>query len=69
MSRLLFANCSASSYQDDSSNCKAPESLRLRFRRDCVSAVANRWGFWHLGQLAADYRNLFDELPSETLAR
>jgi AraC-like DNA-binding protein len=34
-----------------------------------VSDVANRWGFWHLGQLAADYRHLFDELPSETLAR
>lgn len=34
-----------------------------------VSDVANRWGFWHLGQLAADYRHLFAELPSETLAR
>ena len=34
-----------------------------------VSAIANRWGFWHLGQLAADYRQLFDELPSEMLAR
>jgi AraC family ethanolamine operon transcriptional activator len=34
-----------------------------------VSDVANRWGFWHLGQLAADYRQLFDELPSKTLLR
>jgi AraC family ethanolamine operon transcriptional activator len=34
-----------------------------------VSEVAHRWGFWHLGQLAADYRQLFDELPSETLVR
>jgi AraC family ethanolamine operon transcriptional activator len=34
-----------------------------------VSEVANRWGFWHLGQLASDYRHLFDELPSETLVR
>lgn len=34
-----------------------------------VSDVANSWGFWHMGQLAADYRNLFGELPSETLRR
>jgi len=29
--------------------------------------VASRWGFWHMGQLAADYRKHFGELPSETL--
>jgi AraC-like DNA-binding protein len=29
--------------------------------------VANRWGFWHLGQFAADYRKFFGELPSQTL--
>jgi len=34
-----------------------------------VNTIANRWGFWHMGQLATDYRHLFDELPSETLAR
>lgn len=34
-----------------------------------VGANANRWGFWHMGQFAADYRRHFDELPSETLAR
>jgi len=34
-----------------------------------VNTIANRWGFWHMGQFAADYRHLFDELPSETLAR
>ena len=32
-----------------------------------VAEVASRWGFWHMGQLAADYRQLFGELPSETL--
>ena len=32
-----------------------------------VSDVANRWGFWHMGQFAADYRRLFGELPSQTL--
>ncbi len=31
--------------------------------------VANRWGFWHMGQFAADYREHFGELPSETLRR
>lgn len=32
-----------------------------------VSDVANRWGFWHMGQFARDYRAHFDELPSQTL--
>ena len=31
-----------------------------------ISDVANRWGFWHMGQFAADYCRLFGELPSET---
>jgi AraC-like DNA-binding protein len=35
--------------------------------RGVVSDIANRWGFWHMGQFAKDYRSLFDELPSETL--
>jgi AraC family ethanolamine operon transcriptional activator len=34
-----------------------------------VADVANSWGFWHMGQFAADYRKLFGELPSETLKR
>jgi AraC-like DNA-binding protein len=34
-----------------------------------VADVANRWGFWHMGQFAADYRRQFGELPSETLRR
>ncbi|MCP4405581.1 MAG: helix-turn-helix domain-containing protein [bacterium] len=32
-----------------------------------VADVANRWGFWHMGQFAKDYRKLFGELPSSTL--
>jgi len=35
---------------------------------DKVADVANRWGFWHMGQFAADYRRQFGELPSETVA-
>ena len=34
-----------------------------------VSDIANRWGFWHMGQFASDYRRQFGELPSESLAR
>jgi AraC family ethanolamine operon transcriptional activator len=34
-----------------------------------VSDIANKWGFWHLGQFAKDYRHWFGELPSETRCR
>lgn len=34
-----------------------------------VADIANRWGFWHMGQFAADYRTMFDEMPSETLRK
>lgn len=34
-----------------------------------VGDVAARWGFWHLSRFAADYKALFDELPSVTLQR
>lgn len=32
-----------------------------------VADIANAWGFWHMGQFAADYRKLFSENPSVTL--
>ena len=32
-----------------------------------VQDVASEWGFWHLGQFARDYRQLFGEKPSATL--
>jgi AraC-like DNA-binding protein len=46
-------------------------------RRELVEAApdekvvdfANKWGFWHMGQFASDYRKMFGELPSETLSR
>ena len=34
-----------------------------------VKAAALSFGFWHLGQFAHDYRAIFGELPSATLAR
>lgn len=46
--------------------------VRRDLRRGGPEAVADhaaRWGFWHLPRFAADYRALFDERPSETLAR
>lgn len=32
-----------------------------------VVDAANRWGFWHMGRFAANYRRQFAELPSRTL--
>jgi AraC-like DNA-binding protein len=31
-----------------------------------VHEIARRWGFWHSGEFAADYRRLIGELPSQT---
>jgi len=31
-----------------------------------ISIIANRWGFGHSGQFAADYKKLFGEFPSES---
>jgi AraC family ethanolamine operon transcriptional activator len=33
-----------------------------------VSQIAIRWGFWHMGKFAADYRLAFGELPSQSLS-
>lgn len=38
-----------------------------RSQRIGVHDAAARWGFWHLGLFAADYRRQFGELPSQTL--
>lgn len=49
-------------------------ALRLNgVRRDLrdgaasVQQAAARWGFWRMGEFAADYRRQFAELPSQTL--
>jgi len=34
-----------------------------------VKRVALEWGFWHLGRFASQYRALFGESPSTTIAR
>ncbi len=33
-----------------------------------VARIAHRWGFWHPGEFAADYRRLFGERPSQTMS-
>lgn len=43
------------------------ELVRSLHSRSLINEVANRWGFWHMSQFAADYRRFFGELPSETL--
>lgn len=35
--------------------------------RDSVQDIAARWGFWHLSRFAQYYREMFGELPSDTL--
>lgn len=42
--------------------------LRALTETERITDVANEWGFWHMGQFAADYRRHFGELPSETVA-
>ncbi|WP_081417925.1 helix-turn-helix domain-containing protein [Microcystis aeruginosa] len=34
-----------------------------------ISDVARQFGFWHLGRFSQYYRQLFGQLPSETIAR
>ncbi|MHA7777657.1 helix-turn-helix transcriptional regulator [Roseibium sp. M-1] len=46
------------------------QDLAKRSERQCtIAIVANDWGVTELGRFAGWYRNLFGELPSETLAR
>ena len=32
-----------------------------------VADAANQWGFWHMGQFARDYQDLFGVLPKDDL--
>jgi AraC family ethanolamine operon transcriptional activator len=50
-------------------NAVRRELLQRREEALRVGDVAARWGFWHLGRFASDYRALFGERPSETVIR
>lgn len=43
--------------------------LQQQNLRTTVTATAMNFGFWHLGRFADEYRSLFGESPSSTLAR
>jgi len=48
----------------------AVQAELVRLGSDAViSDIANKWGFWHMGNFAAAYRKQFGELPSATLNR
>ena len=36
---------------------------------ETILRLAERWGFWHAGQFAHDYTQLFGENPSQTRLR
>ncbi|NWK55774.1 AraC family transcriptional regulator [Verrucomicrobiaceae bacterium N1E253] len=40
---------------------------RSKLKNLKIADVANAWGFWHMGQFAADYQKSFGEKPSQSL--
>jgi len=40
--------------------------LRQLSTEKSIADIANRWGYWHMGQFARDYQRQFGELPSHT---
>jgi AraC-like DNA-binding protein len=50
--------------------CRVRHDLQVPGNEDdSVSSAARRWSFTHMGQFSHDYRVLFGEMPSQTLAR
>jgi AraC-like DNA-binding protein len=41
--------------------------LKTNSENSNVIKIASEFNYWHMGQFGQDYKNLFDELPSETL--
>jgi AraC family ethanolamine operon transcriptional activator len=41
----------------------------IQAENQTVIEIASTYGFWHMGQLAADYQKVYGELPSHTLKK
>jgi AraC family ethanolamine operon transcriptional activator len=48
---------------------RARQELQRGNSQTSVTATAMNFGFWHLGRFADEYRTLFGESPSATLAQ
>ena len=48
---------------------RARRTLKAGAEQMTVADVAARWGFWHLSRFAGNYKQMFGELPSETLRK
>lgn len=48
---------------------RAHEDIESGAAGDSVTSIATRWGFYHLGRFAADYKKRFGRSPSEALAK
>jgi AraC family ethanolamine operon transcriptional activator len=46
---------------------RAYRDLQTAAAGTLVADVANRWGFWHMGQFAIDFRQSFGKLPRQVL--
>lgn len=45
------------------------KNLKINTENSSIIKIASEYNFWHMGQFSKDYKNLFGELPSETLKK
>jgi AraC-like DNA-binding protein len=58
--------CSPLRYMRVQRLARVRESLARRAHHENIAEIAARWGFFHLGLFARQYREVYHELPSET---
>jgi AraC-like DNA-binding protein len=44
----------------------AREEILSEMREKTIAEIAMRWGYFHFGRFAADYKKRFGELPSHS---